>query len=141
MTNTEFVHQEVIRVLNTVTQLRTVIPGVVPPPSAIRHYPTVAIDFAEIRRKPSSVTRAMDVEEEIDIYLFNQQPSSSMEDISTPLIQEIDSVLQNDQVLQDSVIEGYISHIVSDGGVLHPQGGRTLHRLTFYLRYIERCVN
>lgn len=140
MTTTEFIHTEVPRVLRAIPELHTVIAGFVPPPSAVRHYPTVAVDFAIKKSSNSSVTRGRDVEEEIDLYLYNQQPSSALEDVSTPLIAKIDAAIQQDTVLQDATIDCFITEVVSDGGILHPQGGRVLHRLTLTVSYIERCV-
>jgi len=139
-TDSEFIHTEVARLLKTIPDIHTVINGVVPPPSAIRHYPTLAIDYAVIKRREGRVLNSMDIEEEIDLYLYNQQPSSALEDISTGLIKKIDIAIQQDPVLRDNTVSCFISEVVSDGGVLHPQGGRTLHRLTLYVTYIERCI-
>lgn len=139
-TDSEFIHAEVARILKTIPEINIVIDGVVPPPSTIRHYPTLAIDYAVTRRREGRVSNSMDTEEEIDLYLYNQQPSSALEDISTGLIKKIDTAIQQDTVLRDNTVSCFISEVVSDGGVLHPQGGRTLHRLTLYVTYIERCI-
>jgi len=134
------IHDRVITVLGGISSIKEVTSGYVPPITSITKFPSIAVDFAVTRRKEGKVQNTMDTYEEVDIYLYNQQKSNKFEDILSDLVIEIDRNLQLDTVLRDSTVSCYISEVLSDGGILHPQGGRAMARLTLYVYYIERCT-
>lgn len=134
------IHDKVIEVLKDISSIKEVTSGYVPPITNITKFPSIAVDFAVTRRKEGKTPNTMDTVEEIDIYLYNQQKSNKFEDILTDLVIEIDKALQLNTVLRDTTISCYISEVLSDGGILHPQGGRAMARLTLYVYYIERCT-
>ena len=134
------IHNKVLEVLNGILGIKEVVSGYVPPITSITKFPSIAVDFAVTRRKEGRVQNTMDTVEEIDIYLYNQQKANKFEDILSDLVYEIDKSLQLDITLRDSTVSCYISEVLSDGGILHPQGGRAMARLTLYVYYVERCT-
>lgn len=135
------IHDRLLVVLQAVPTIRAVFPGVIPPIQDVKSYPSIAVDYASKSRKEGRVLNTMETEEEIDLYLYNQQKANKFEDIMTDLCTAIDTAIQKDQELRDLCISCFISEIISDGGILHAQGGRCLYRLTVYCKYLERCTS
>ena len=136
------IHDRVVAVLSALPELKEVTSGFVPTVSNVKKFPSIAIDFAVTRRKEGKFPTTMDCEEEIDIYLYNQQKSNQFEDILSDLCDKIDLSLQRDTELLALCASCFVMEIVSDGGILHPQGGRAMARLTLYVKYTDKlCDN
>ena len=134
------IHDRLIVVLKDVSGIKGVFSGVVPPVSDVKMYPSIAVDYASKTRKEGRVLNTMDTVEEIDLYVYHQQKANVFEDIMTPLCDSIDSAIQKDATLRELCISCYVSDVMSDGGILHAQGGRALYRLTVTCKYMERCT-
>ena len=132
-------HDKVTEILQNITDFKEVTSGVVPSPSQVRKFPSAAIDFAIITRKKGDVQGMMLAEEEIDIYIYNQQKIDKYDDILSDLVYVVEQALQTDPYLNENCINNYVKEIISDSGILHEQGGRAAARLTLYLKYMERC--
>lgn len=136
------IHDAVVLALNGLADLKEVTSGFVPTVANVRKFPSIAIDFAVTRRREGKFPRTMDCEEEIDIYLYNQQKANQYEDILSDLCDKIDITLQRDTTLLSLCTSCFVMEIVSDGGILHPQGGRAMARLTLYVKYTDKlCDN
>lgn len=132
-------HDKIVEVLQDLPEFREVIAGIVPNPSQVKKFPSIAVDFAVVQRKEGITINTMDSQEEVDIYIFNQQKVNKYDDILSDLIKVVDEALQSDSYLKDNCISNYVKEVVTDGGVIG--GGKSIARLTLYLKYIERCFH
>ena len=133
MSTTRDIQTRVFEVLDGLEDIRTVYNGSIPPHTSIRHFPSVAIDYAEQQRRRSQLSGcAFDIEEEIDLYLYVKVKNNRDDDITADLVEIIDTAFRTDELLNSYTIDHYINTVMRDGGILDPF---YITRLTLYLQY------
>jgi len=112
---------------------KQVIMGTVPPPDAIRSYPSVAFYIAESQYNDNKTYQT--VTSEVLIYLYNRHTTTglSVEDIDSNLIREIRGII-NSKLVDKNILSSVVVSSIRDGGSIFP---RTVVELTATIEYVE----
>lgn len=117
---------------------KQVIKGNVPPPDAIRSYPSVAFYIAESKYADSKTYQT--VTSELLIYIYNRHNTTGLnvDDIDSGLIQEVRSIINN-KLTDKNILASNVVSSIRDGGSIFP---RTVVELTSNIEYVESkgCV-
>ena len=128
------IRQMVIDAINTIPEFKLSFVDVVPPPTAIKKFPAIALDFVS-----SDFTRyrgdcQFKVDTVIDIFLYNRLLRNGTTNIdSLDLVDTLNKTLQTDSALQENTRDIYIKSIMSDGGITAPV---QVYRVTVHLEHI-----
>lgn len=112
---------------------KNVIIGMVPPPDAIKNYPSAAFYIAESSYVDNKSYQT--VTSEVLIYLYNRHRTSglSVDDIDSGIIKQVRTII--DKGLDDNnIIQSNVVSSIRDGGSIHP---RTVVELTCRIEYVE----
>ena len=129
MTTVKEIKELLLTAINNMHVFNDVYINYIPPPNKVNRFPAIAIDFMS-----TSFDRfnhcIFDVESYIDFYIYNRPPTTGTDILD--IISQLDRVIQTDNALQSKIIDGYVTEIVSDGGVVNPI---EVYKVTVKLQY------
>lgn len=110
-----------------------VIKGTVPPPDAVRSYPSVAFYIAESTYTEERAYQV--VTSEVLFYIYNRHRTVGLdvEDINSDLIKVVRDTVTN-KLTDSNILTSSITSSIRDGGSLFP---RTIVELTAKIQYVE----
>ena len=110
-----------------------VIKGNVPPPDAVRAYPSIAFYIAESKYEDEKSYQT--VTSEVLFYIYNRHRTTGLgvEDINSNLIKLVRDTITN-KLTSSNILTSSVVSSIRDGGSLFP---RTIVELTSKIEYVE----
>ena len=136
MTRAEF-QQQVIDTIAGVSQVKDVVVNYIPPPSKVKVFPTVAVDFPETDFE-RGVGKSFNIYDNIHLYIYTRSSrTNKYEDSINNLVEVISQELLTNITLNSNVLDIYVSKVKTDGGVSYPI---IINRLEVKSHYISECI-
>lgn len=123
----------VVNAISGIDDFKLSFVDVVPPPTAIKRFPSIATDFVSsdfVRYRGDCQFKVTTL---IDIFIYNRILKNGSNVDSLDLVDTLNKTLQTDSDLQDNTLDIYIKNIMSDGGVTDPI---QVYRVTVHLEHI-----
>jgi hypothetical protein len=100
---------------------KRVYKNVVPVWTQVKSFPAVAVIYeSEEKELENSSSRSCYYNGIVNVYIYNKQAKNKFEDILTDLIDEVYTIIENNNVLCCEVISSDVARMKREGGLIHP---------------------
>jgi hypothetical protein len=135
MTRKEF-QLLVFDVIKSIPAVKDVFENYIPPPSKVKKYPSVAVDFPVTTYKRLS-GNTFTIDDTLHLYIYTKsRHSNKYIDSISDLVELISKEITTNTTLNSKVTDIYVTSVKTDGGVTYPE---VVNRLEITSTYVTEC--
>jgi len=109
--------------------------GVIPAVTVPKLFPSFAVAIDNEQRKRDRLTECkFEHELTVIVMLYQQGRSNIYEDLLSPIVEQVEDLINNDDTVNNKVIDIWVDKITQDGGILHPKSLAELELKIIYRR-------
>lgn len=100
---------------------KRVYKNIVPVWTQVKSFPAIAVIYeSEEKQLDNQSSRSCYYVGEVNVFIYNKQSKTKFDDILTDLIDEVYTIIEDNQVLCCEVIDSDVTRMKREGGMIHP---------------------
>jgi len=100
---------------------KRVFKNIVPVWTQVKAFPAISVIYeSEEKDLENMSSRACYYTGKVNVYIYNKQPKNKFDDILTDLIDEVYTIIEDNDILCCEVIRSDVSRMKREGGLIHP---------------------